>query len=207
MNDLPSREQAEQLLIEGSRRNPGGWVSHSRYVAQAAAAIAAAHPTLDEEIAYLMGLLHDIGRQEGITGIRHIVDGYEFMQALGFGAIARICLTHSFPVADHRVASSGWEVCTPAQTAFVADYLQQIEYDEYDRLLQLSDALALADGFTLLEKRMLDVVYRYGPNAFTVAKWRATFALRDQFEAAIGGSIYRLLPGVAANTFGFDPCA
>ena len=207
MDNGPSREEAERLLAEGALRNPGGWVDHSRYVARAAAAIAAAHPALDEETAYVMGLLHDIGRQEGVTGIRHIVDGYEFMQSLGYGAIARICLTHSFPVRDHRAASSGWEVCTPAQTEFVAAYLQSIEYDEYDRLLQLCDALALSSGFTLLEKRMLDVVYRYGPNAFTVAKWQATFALRDHFATVVGDSIYRLLPGVVANTFGFDPCA
>ena len=176
-------------------------------MAKAAAAIAKDHPQLDEEVSLILGLLHDIGRQEGRTGIRHIVDGYNFMKDKGYDSVARICLTHSFPVPDHLAASSSWDVCTPDQTAFVANYLKNIKYDEYDRLLQLCDALAMADGYTLLEKRMLDVVYRYGPNDFTVRKWAATFALRDEFSAAIGHSIYQCLPGVAANTFGFDPCA
>ena len=206
MKRIPTVAQAEKWLEEGSAQSNGGWVSHSRYVAQAAAAIARAHPDLDEEVGYVMGLLHDIGRQEGWTGIRHIVDGYTFMLNKGFPDVARICITHSFPLKNHRAAAGDWDVCTPEQVALVVDYLAGIEYDSYDHLLQLCDGLAMADGFTLLEKRMLDVVYRYGPNALTVQKWAASFALRDAFDQAIGHSIYECLPGVVENTFGFDPC-
>jgi HD superfamily phosphohydrolase YqeK len=76
---LPGREQAEAFLAEGAQLNPGPWVQHSRLAAQAAEAIAAHHPELDPDNAYILGLLHDIGRREGVFKMRHAVDGYNFM--------------------------------------------------------------------------------------------------------------------------------
>jgi len=35
-----------------------------------------------------------------------------------------------------------------------------------------------------------------------VPKWRAVFQIRDDFERAMGCSVYSLLPGVVENTFG-----
>jgi len=87
---------------------------------------------------------------------------------------------------------------------FVKDYLAGIEYTEYDRLIQLSDALALPSGFCLIEKRLMDVALRYGLNDYTLLKWKATLNLQQEFEQAIGQSIYGILPGVVSNTFGFD---
>ena len=31
-----------------------------------------------------MGLLHDIGRREGVTGMRHTLDGYRYLLEQGF---------------------------------------------------------------------------------------------------------------------------
>jgi HD superfamily phosphodiesterase len=73
---IPSVEEAERLLAEAAASNPGPWVMHSRYVARAGQAIAARHPSLDGDAAYVLGCMHDIGRREGVTGVRHILDGY-----------------------------------------------------------------------------------------------------------------------------------
>lgn len=62
---LLSRYTAEQALEEAGRSNPGPWVSHSRYVAQACQNIAARCPQLDADEAYIYGILHDIGRHAG----------------------------------------------------------------------------------------------------------------------------------------------
>lgn len=59
---FPTFIQAGQLLLDAEELNPGGWVSHSRFVAQAARAVAEHHPDLDPVRAYVLGLLHDIGR-------------------------------------------------------------------------------------------------------------------------------------------------
>lgn len=197
----PSLEVAEALFAEAAALNPGfGWVEHSRHVADAARRIAAAHPALDEATASVFGLLHDIGRRAGPTHNRHMIDGYRYLLDLGYERSARICLTHSFPVRDIAYCVGRWDV-TDAEYAFLRAYLAGVEYDEYDRLLQLCDALALPQGFCLLEKRLVDVALRHGLNDTTLPRWRALFDLLAHFDAAVGGSVYAVLPGIVETTF------
>ena len=200
---FPNRNQAEQMLREAEQLNPGPWISHSNYVAQAAQNIAACCPLLNAEKAYLLGLLHDIGRRYGKTEMRHSLDGYRYCCENGFPAVGKICMTHSFPNHDIREAFGKWN-CTKEEYQFVADYVQSTEYDDYDKLIQLCDALALPSGFCLMEKRMVDVVLRHGINEYIVPKWAATFAIKGYFESCIKKSIYDVLPGVVENTFGLE---
>jgi hypothetical protein len=69
------------------------------------------------------------------------------------------------------------------------------------RLIQLCDSLALPTGFCLLEKRLVDVVMRYGIKELTLDKWQAYFAVKAEFDRAIGKPVYSVLPGVVENTF------
>ncbi len=202
--NIPTHKQAEDYLSEADVRNPGPWVDHSIQTAQAAQRIAAAHPGLDPERAYIFGLLHDIGRREGVHGMRHVVDGYRFLLAEGYPDAARICLTHSYPIPDVGARSGNWDG-TATDEKFVADFLAKIEYTPYDRIIQLCDAICLPSGPVLMEKRLLDVTLRHGTNNFTTRKWQAFFDIQAEFEHAIGGLIYSLLPGVVENTFGFTP--
>ncbi len=200
--NIPSVPQARLYLAEAERRNPGPWVAHSLQVAEAARNLAAVHPALETTPAYVLGLLHDIGRREGIHGMRHVIDGYNFLVGEHFPDAARICLTHSYPLPTVEIGSYWWDG-TPEERRFVQRYLDGIEYTPYDRLIQLCDAICLPSGPVLMEKRLLDVTLRYGFNEMTTSKWRAFFEIQAEFEAAIGGSIYRHLPGVVENTFGF----
>jgi hypothetical protein len=200
----PTRQQAKNYLAEARRRNPGPWVEHSIQVAQAAQRIAVAHPNLDPEKAYVFGLLHDIGRREGVSDMRHVLDGYKFLLAEGYPKAARICLTHSYPIADVGARSGKWDG-TAEEESYVANFLAKIEFTVYDRLIQLCDAICLPSGPVLMEKRLLDVTLRHGPNKFTTRKWQAFFDIKSEFESAIGKSLYSLLPGVVENTFGFTP--
>ena len=199
---VPSLGEAEKLLLEAERRNPGPWVAHSRNVALAARCIAEPHPRLNPETAYILGLLHDLGRQEGVTGMRHTLDGYRFLQDLGYDDAARICMTHSFPYQDILI-SSDWDV-NEDDLASIGEYIAGLTYNDYDRLLQLCDCLALSSGLCLLEKRMIDVALRYGVSEYTILKWQAFIDIQKHFESIIGFSIYELLPGVVETTFGFS---
>lgn len=192
--------EAESLLAEAARLNPGPWVQHSRYVAQGAGLIAARLPRLDAEAAYILGLLHDIGRREGVTDMRHVLDGYRFLVSLGYEDAARVCLTHSFPIPFAGAGAGQWDA-PPQDVAFVQEFLDQNPPDENDHLIQLCDSLSLPSGFCLMEKRLVDVALRYGFNEYTLPKWKAKLAIRRSFEAEIGESIYQLLPGVIENTF------
>jgi hypothetical protein len=198
---IPDRHQAELWLQEAGVLNPGPWIAHSRHVAEAAHHIAAHLSPLDPETAYILGLLHDIGRRAGVTGMRHVLDGYRYLTVLGYEDAARISMTHSFPNRDVREIFGDWD-CTPEELAFIEDYLAQVAYTDYDRLIQLCDSLAMADGFVLMEKRMLDVAFRYGINAYSLPKWRTKFGIKTDFEQRMGCSVYSLLPGIVENTFG-----
>ena len=198
--EVPTRAEAETLLVAAERLNPGPWVAHSRNVAAAARAISEAHSDLDPDRSEVLGLLHDIGRREGITSMRHILDGYRFLCGLGFDGAARICMTHSCPLQNTNAVFGKWD-CSAEERAFVDDFILRLEYTAYDRLLQLCDTLGLPSGFVLVEKRMIDVALRHGTNDLTVDKWRATFAIKQELEGQIGASIYDVLPGVVENTF------
>lgn len=200
---IPALADAQAILQEAGRLNPGQWEDHSRQVAAAAQAIAACHPQMDAGAAYVLGLLHDIGRRVGVTSMRHVIDGYRYLISLGYEDAARVCLTHSYPVKDAACGSSAWDG-SPTEYDFVQAYLDRIEFTPYDRLIQLCDSIAMPSGACLMEKRLVDVVLRYGFNHCTLRKWGAFFQIKDEFEGAIGRSIYTVLPGVVENTFGFQ---
>ena len=63
----------------------------------------------------------------------------------------------------------------------------------YDRLIQLCDALALPDGATYIEKRLVDVVMRRGFNDLTIPKWKAFFDLKDYFDKKMGTNLYLVI--------------
>ena len=195
-----TREIAERALEEAHRANPGPWADHSRYVALACRNIAGRCPHLDPDAAYLHGLLHDIGRYAGVTSERHLLDGYRYCMARGWEKTAQICISHAFMIQD--IASSIGEFDMPPEDkAFLAEFVKTAVYDDYDRLVQLCDALALPTGFCLLEKRFVDVTLRYGVHPATVARWKAVLNIKAHFEGIMGCSIYDCLPGVVENSF------
>lgn len=198
--DVPSLEEAKLLLEEGGKLNPGPWVEHSMYVGKAAALIAQNCPNLNPETAFTLGMLHDIGRRFGVTSMRHSIDGYDFLIQKGYDLSAKICITHSFPYKNINAVFGKWD-CTEIEFGFVEHFLESIEFDDYDKLIQLCDALALPDGFCLIEKRMIDVALRHGLNEYIVPKWEATFKIQKYFEDCMSKSLYSVLPGVIENTF------
>ena len=200
---IPTFQETYAILCEAQKQNPGPWIQHAIFTAQAARVIATHHPELDPTNAYILGHLHDIGRQAGESDMRHIFDGYNFLLEKGYEDAARICLTHSFPIKNVNAIAGQWD-CTDQELHFLEDYLAKIEYTPYDQLLQLADAVAVPNGFCLMEQRFVDVTIRHGFNEYTIPRWQAYTNIRREFESVIGLSIYSILPGVIENTFGFD---
>ena len=141
------------------------------------------------------GLLHDIGRSAGVAAVRHIIDGYDYAAARGWDEVARICLTHSFPVKDIE-ADIGKKDISAAQYAFIRDFLNGLDYDDYDKLIILCAALAGASGVCNLDKRFIAAPRRYGIYPFSIDRWNKTYQYKEYFEALIGNSIYTLLPHI-----------
>ena len=187
---LPTRQEAEMLVKEAEQCNPGPWGDHSRVAAVCAEKIAACCDGMDSEKAYILGLLHDIGRRFGVKHLGHVYDGYRYMTELGYDEAARICLTHSFSKPDIHVYIGNFDI-TEEEQKVVEDALAEITYDEYDKLIQLCDCLASAEGVVDIEKRMEDVKNRYG--SYPQEKWDANMGLLQYFSEKAGQDIYQVV--------------
>lgn len=185
-----NREGAEELLIEARNMNNGAWVEHSYNVARLAEKIAAS-AGMDSEKAYILGLLHDIGRRYDDMMARHTIEGFHFLTGIGFEEGARICLTHTFQYKDIEAIYDTWD-CSIEEKQFVAKYLENITYTDYDKLIQLCDALSLANGYCYAEKKMVNSVLKFGFKDTTIYKWKAILELKEYFDVRISGNVYEL---------------
>lgn len=186
----PTRKIAEKLLIEAEKSNPGPWVAHSKITAHCAEKIASECNGLNIEKAYVLGLLHDIGRKFGVRHLGHVVDGYRFMMLKKYDEVARVCLSHSFNnksisdyVGDFDLSQEEFLLVTSA--------LDEMVYDDYDRLIQLCDALAGADKVLDVEERMIDVKNRYGE--YPQEKWNKNIQLLQYFKDKTGRDVYSIV--------------
>lgn len=183
----PDRTIANELLRNAEKVNPGPWGNHSRTVAHCAEKIALACGDMDSEKAYVLGLLHDIGRRFGVRHLGHVSDGYTYMKKLGYKEAARICLTHSFQNQSTDEFIGKFDT-SEEERKLIETELEQVIMDDYDRLIQLCDALAGSEGVLDIEERMNDVKARYG--AYPQSKWDANIGLKSYFERKTGRDIY-----------------
>ena len=186
---IPTRTEAERILAESEPMNPGNWGNHSRLAAHCAESIAAACG-LDTEKAYIVGLLHDIGRRFGKRHLGHVSDGYSYMMSLGYDEVAKICLTHSFH--DYTLRDYIGKIdTTDEETALITNELSKVVPDDYDRLIQLCDAMAGGECILNIEDRIADVERRYG--AYPESKRSSILTLRRYFEEKSGRDIYEVV--------------
>ncbi len=194
---LPTITRAEDELRIAQELNPGPWTKHSMNVGIAARNIAAKIPGMDAEKAYIVGLLHDIGRRVGIVNIpTHVYEGFLYANSHGWDEVAKVCMTHSYPL---MAKEFDYEPGTKEEQE-IKEYILNCTCDDYDLLIQLCDSVAVDYGFCILEKRFVDVARRYGVWENSVERWNATFAIKDYFEAKMDCSIYDVLPDIGQTT-------
>ena len=188
MIGYPERNEAIIILSEAERLNPGPWVEHSKNVAHCAQAIANACEGLDGEKAYILGLLHDVGRRAGVGQLMHVYYGWKYMLELGYPDVARVCLSHSY----NTHSMDDMAVCdiTEEQNNELRDALEECVYDDYDLLIQLCDSIAMADGVVDICVRMSDIKRRYG--SYPQAKWDKNLELLEYFRKKTGKDIYEI---------------
>ena len=186
--EYPDKDEAERILAEAERLNPGPWVIHSQNVAMCAEKIAAA-VGLKADKSFVLGLLHDVGRRAGIGQLKHIYYGWKYMNDLGYPAVAKVCLTHSYNT--HRFEDDMGKLdISPELVDEVKRALAGYVFDDYDRLIQLCDSIASADGVVDVVVRMNDGKARYG--SYPQPKWDKNLELLDYFNKKAGQDIYVL---------------
>ncbi|MBO5055695.1 MAG: HDOD domain-containing protein [Lachnospiraceae bacterium] len=195
---LPTIEEALKELHIAGELNPGPWVKHSENVGIAARNIAHLVPALDEDKAYIIGLLHDIGRRVGIVNIpKHVYEGYKYCTDRGRDEAARICMTHSYVFMKDEF---NYDPETLEEKEIKQYIISCGAADEYDKLIQMCDALATDYGFVILEKRFVDVTRRYGIMEDYIKGWNVIFEIKEDFENKMGCSIYDVLPDIGKTT-------
>lgn len=109
------------------------------------------------------------------------------MMSLGYDDVAKICLTHSFNEKDISKYVGNFDT-TEEETKLIIDGLNALELDDYDRLIQLCDSIAGADGIMDQIERMTDVKNRYGD--YDQEKWDTNIRLREYFEGKMSEDLY-----------------
>lgn len=182
----PDRRKALELLYEAHSHNQGAWLGHSLTCAHCAERIAY-FSGMDLNKAYVLGLLHDIGRKFGKRHLGHVSDGYSYMMSLSYDDVARICLTHSFNNKDINGYIGNFDT-SEEETRLIREKLEDAILDDYDLLIQLCDAISGSEGVMDIIDRMSDVKRRYGN--YDQDKWNRNLELKDYFENKMGMDIY-----------------
>lgn len=136
------------------------YIHHTVGVAESAYKIAQ-KCNLDAEKAYVLGLLHDYGKiqNEKQTGIAHFIVGYDKMMKEGFDKVANICLSHSFPSKDFSFGNYTSYNINDLKKA--KKILSGLEYDDYDRLIQLCDMFFEGMSKVSYQERLIGIINRY----------------------------------------------
>lgn len=183
--NIPNRDKINYFLREDNP-NFGKWVKHSYLIGRTARNMAE-ELGLDPDIAYAVGALHDIGKYDQKKGARHIIKGFELLRSETFFFPARIAMTHSFIVKDVNSYSGKMNI-KEKDKKFIEDYLYQIEYNDYDKLIQLLDG-SIKYEYLGIEERARRTIEKHGDNGFYDIKIEKLKELENYFAKRLKYSI------------------
>lgn len=83
------------------------------------------------------------------------------------------------------------------QFQFIKKRLAEFVYDDYDRLIQLCDAIGMSIGAVAIEIRMNDIKRRYG--SYPQGKWDKNIELLNYFSTKAGENVEKLTEGITAK--------
>ncbi|MGN0929565.1 MAG: HDIG domain-containing metalloprotein [Alphaproteobacteria bacterium] len=211
---LPTDEQVEDIFTEVKQLCKDnnitlGWIDHSYYVANIASMLAK-KLNMDERYAYLGGLFHDIGRcfdNNPKFGVHfHEVEGFKFLTSKGYPELARFCITHGFIDKSYidENASLFYGV-SENDRAFYFDFVNNVSINEYDRLVELADNLAVKEGYVTLEQRLIDLMkrHKYGTVNYWLSKFDEVLELKEYFDAKLNTSVYKIIPNFIDESLKF----
>mgnify|MGYP004454392361 CR=1 FL=1 len=185
MLNMKKINEIENIVINSNEY----WAIHSRLVAINAKTLAEMLG-LDSRIAYYYGLFHDIGRMYHLDDFSHLYKGFDFLfHNLGF-SYARICITHAFPIKN--VLSFNGEITNNDMKEFIIKFLNEINYDIYDLLIQLCDSISIDKTITI-EKRYDLLKLKNKWNEYTNDKINRLNDIKSYFDKLLGNNIYKIL--------------
>lgn len=176
--NIPNWDKINYYLKEDNP-NFGKWVKHSYLIGKTAKNMAE-ELGLDPDIAYAVGCLHDVGKYDKKKGARHIIRGFEILRSETYFFPARIAMTHSFLIKDVDSYSGKMNI-KEKDKKFIEDYLFQIEYNDYDKLIQLLDGSIKYD-YLGIEERARRTLEKHGDNGYYDIKIEKLKELENYFS-------------------------
>ena len=199
--EILSIEKAYSFLEDAPRKNKDLWIKHSINVAIVAERLAE-QLKLDSKKAYVLGLIHDIGRRKKEhVGLRHIIEGYNFLEEQGYKEEARVCLTHTFysrSLVKPNLTKENTNL-TRNEIEFISDNKNKNGFNIYDKILQIADNMGSATGINTVERRRTESMLRYGITDVSEKNLREIFKVQNEIEEKLGFSLYKIFPEVADN--------
>ncbi len=136
--------------------NTSNYLAHSLEVARLSETLAS-KMGLDSDKAFRMGLLHDYGRKYE-QNFKHVIIGFEKLYDLGYFEEAIGALTHSY------INGKTYAIFEPITNKpiknDISEFLRNYEYTDYDRILNLADLMASANGVLEPRLRIKDIETR-----------------------------------------------
>ncbi len=159
-----NREQALALLNEHCPGD-GSWRTHCLQVSAAARYLAElisqrGYP-IDVEQAGVLGLLHDLGRCREHT-LRHGIEGYLLVRAVGYGEDGRICLLHILKGRTLDQAVKLGMLTPEEQEQLEGQGRSSSELSLEEKTAILADALMSDTGLAHIEEKYANARRRYG---------------------------------------------
>lgn len=202
-----SLDEAEEIIKKEEKyalengRPQGTWhtyYDHIYNVAKVCKIIASRTKHLDPEKAFMIGLLHDIGKmKETYTGEFHGIAGYNMIINKD-PDIAKGCLLHSFvsdEIYDFEKCKKFQRVNDRKQYDFILEYLSKNPMNDYDILLQMADSIGDYRGFISIEDRIDDFLERHNilEKKFSENILKPRIDNKKYFDKLIGQDVYEVL--------------
>lgn len=185
---LTSKKALEMLNDAKKKTITDLWITHSICVANTASVIAK-ELNLDVEYAKTLGYIHDYGKAVGDFP-KHDINGFNYLKDLGYDEeYYSICLTHGYLNNDVMCAAGG----IPRDIPFRTEYIKNHKCSIYEKLICLCD-LMCAQEVIGIDKRLIDIIIRYGAYSNTQYHVKEVYKLKKYFDDLLGYNLYNLFP-------------
>lgn len=187
---LTSEKALEMLNDAKGKTITDLWITHSICVANTASIIAK-ELNLDVDYAKTLGYIHDYGKAVGDFS-KHDINGFNYLKTLGYDEeYYSICLTHGYLNNDVMCTAGG----IPEDIPFRTEYIKTHEYSIYEKLICLCDLMCTQEVIGI-DKRLIDIIIRYGAYSNTQYQVMETYKLKEYFDNLLGYNLYKLFPDI-----------
>lgn len=187
---LTSEKALEMLNDAKGKTITDLWITHSICVANTASIIAK-ELNLDVDYAKTLGYIHDYGKAVGDFS-KHDINGFNYLKTLGYDEeYYSICLTHGYLNNDVMCTAGG----IPEDIPFRTEYIKTHEYSIYEKLICLCDLMCTQEVIGI-DKRLIDIIIRYGAYSNTRYQVMETYKLKEYFDNLLGYNLYKLFPDI-----------